>query len=56
MMAEDRKILTGSCDPEKKGLRGRKAVSAVEKNFTRTNISAYGSGGRTAREYRKGSK
>ncbi len=53
MISEDRKMLVGNSDPDKKGLRGRKAVSSVEKNFKKTNISRYGYGGALAREYKK---
>lgn len=41
LMAEDRKLLVGNADPDKKGLKGKKAVSSVEKNFTKTHISRY---------------
>ena len=53
MMSEDRKMLVGNADPEKTGLKGRRAVASVEKNFTKMNISGYGRGGKTARDYTK---
>lgn len=51
LMAEDRKLLVGNADPDKKGLKGKKAVSSVEKNFTKTHISSYGYGGEAANKY-----
>lgn len=40
-MAEDRKRLAGNADPGKKGMRGRKAVGKIEKEFDSTHISQY---------------
>lgn len=53
MMGEDRKTLVGNSDPDKKGLKGKKAVRSVERNFTKTHISSYGHGGRQAKDYGK---
>lgn len=54
MIDQDRRTLVGNDRPDGKGLKGRKAVAAVEKNFTKTNISNYGYNGKKAREYKRG--
>lgn len=54
MRDEDRERLVGNADPSGDGLKGKRAISAVEREFTNTNISSLdGKSGIEAREYRR---
>lgn len=47
-MNEDRERLVGSADAGKKGLKGKRATAAVEREFKKTHISEYGKNGKKA--------
>lgn len=46
-MNEDRERLVGSADAGKKGLKGKRATAAVDREFKKTHIAEYGKSGRT---------